>query len=260
MDKVNFLSKYIRHQLFAGNLHAVHSPFLFNFYSDMLSGKQYYDFENIEKQRAELLQNTDILEIMDLGAGSGKLHAHKRQIKQIAENSEKPRAQAQAIFQIACHAKPKTMVELGTSLGITTMYLASVDRRSTVHTFEGCPNTLGKAKENFNRWGYTNIQPHLGDFATTLPNYLNTRPKLDVVFFDGNHKYLPNIQYFEWCLPYTHNDTFFVFDDIYWSHEMEKAWKEIQNHPSVRVSIDFFHFGLIIFKKELTPQKFTLKI
>ncbi|HEX8547054.1 MAG TPA: class I SAM-dependent methyltransferase, partial [Cytophagaceae bacterium] len=84
--------------------------------------------------------------------------------------------------------------------------------------------------------------------------------KLDMVFFDANHKYDPTLNYFNLCLQKVHEESIFIFDDIYWSKEMTKAWKEIIAHPSVILSIDLFHFGLVFFRKNQPKQHFKLKI
>jgi len=61
-------------------------------------------------------------------------------------------------------------------------------------------------------------------------------------------------------LPLTHNNSIFIFDDIYWSQEMQKAWKEIQQHPEVRVTIDTFYWGLVFFRKEQAKEHFKIRV
>jgi hypothetical protein len=45
-------------------------------------------------------------------------------------------------------------------------------------------------------------------------------------------------------LPYTHDKTAWVFDDIHWSADMEKFWEEIKLNSSFNVCIDIFQMGL----------------
>ena len=81
-----------------------------------------------------------------------------------------------------------------------------------------------------------------------------------IVFFDANHRYEPTIRYFEQCLEKAHEGSCFVFDDIYWSDEMKKAWQFIKDHPSVTVSLDVFWLGIVFFHKRQVKQDFVLKL
>jgi predicted O-methyltransferase YrrM len=260
LDRINFSINFLRHYFQAGTPHAVHSPFIFELYNSLLSHKQYYDFEPFELLRSALLTVNDRISVTDFGAGSKAIKSRERKISDIVKYSEKPKEQVQALFELAVALNPKVIVELGTSLGLTTAYLASVDSRSKVHSFEGCPNTLSLAKSNIDRLEIKNVVFHEGNFDDTLPAFLQQQSQVDFVFFDGNHRYEPTVCYFEWFLPKVTNQTVFIFDDIHWSKEMEKAWEEIKSHPQVIVSIDFFHFGVIFFKKELSRQHFRLKL
>ena len=64
--------------------------------------------------------------------------------------------------------------------------------------------------------------------ANTAKKDINGKIKnIDLVFIDGNHQENPTISYFEKCLNYAHNDTIFIFDDIYWSIGMEMLGKKL---------------------------------
>ena len=58
----------------------------------------------------------------------------------------------------------KKYSRLGTSLGISTAYLASGKADVKVFTFEGCPETAQLAEENFNKMNLGNIDITIGDF------------------------------------------------------------------------------------------------
>ena len=83
---------------------------------------------------------------------------------------------------------------------------------------------------------------------------------LDLVFFDGNHRYEPTIRYYRQLLPAVHEHTVLIFDDIHWSKEMEQAWDKIIKDPAVMLSIDLFFIGLVFFRKEQkVKQHFTIR-
>ncbi len=152
------------------------------------------------------------------------------------------------------------MVELGTSLGITTCYLASGNKDALVYTFEGAPQIAAVANKNFQHLNFKNILLVQGNFDDTLSAQLTKIPSVNFAFVDGNHRKQPTINYFYQLLEKANENSIFIFDDIHWSNEMEEAWKEIQNHTSVTLTIDLFFIGIVFFRKEQKiPQHFAIR-
>jgi predicted O-methyltransferase YrrM len=261
LGKISFLIKYICFLFTSGNEHGLHSPFVFNLYSQGLRPKKkFYIFDKIEALRRELLVSNEIVEIVDLGAGSKIKKNTKRSIKSIAETAAKPPQLAQLLFKLIAYCKPKTILDLGSSLGLTTIYQASVDSESQVFTFEGSPSLAKIATSNFNKLEAKNIRMIEGNIDATLPQIINSLEKIDYVFFDANHRMEPTLRYFEICLQKAHNDTVFVFDDIHWSGEMEQAWEKIKAHDQVMITVDMFFVGLVFLRKNQPKQHFKLRI
>jgi predicted O-methyltransferase YrrM len=218
----------------------------------------YYSFDKIELLRKKLLASQRQIDVTDMGAGK----SGKRTISEIAQRSAKSAKYCQLLFRIAYHLKPATILELGTSLGISTNYLASADPKAKIITIEGCPNTAAEAKKNFESLGLKNIESVIGNFDSTLPAVLANSQQLTaigLIFIDGNHRKEPTINYFSQCLSHATNDSVFIFDDIHWSDEMEEAWEEIKAHPQVTVTIDLFFLGLVFFRKEQAKENFTVR-
>jgi predicted O-methyltransferase YrrM len=259
MDKVFFASKYLKYSRLKKNAHGIHSPFVFGLYNYVINHKaHYYAYPLLDSIRNELLKDQRMISIKDLGAGSGFGLRDKRKIKQIAKTSAKSPKHARLLFRLANHFQPKTILEIGTSLGISTMHLAIAQAKSKVITIEGCPETRKIALENFEKAGLDNIVSHEGNFDTLLPGILSETNQLDLVFFDGNHRKEPTLKYFEMCLKKAGNESVFIFDDIYWSKEMADAWETIKAHPKVTVSIDLFQLGIVFFRKEQAKEHFIL--
>ncbi|RYU93511.1 O-methyltransferase [Emticicia agri] len=251
---------YLKYLFRAGNEHSLHSPFLFDFYLKVLKDSTFEsDFSAIETLRADLLNDVHEIEITDLGAGSKLSQSNRRRVKDIAKNSQKPARLAQLFYRIIRYYNYETILDLGTSLGITTAYLAKANKSGKVFTFEGCPNTAVIARDNFRALGIENTQIVIGNLNETLTPELNKIDTIDFAFFDANHRYEPTIDYFEKCLAKAHEDTCFIFDDIYWSKGMKKAWQTISNHPQVTVSIDIFWVGIVFFRKKQPKQHFILR-
>lgn len=253
------LKAYLSHLIRSKNQYAIHSPFVFDFYMSVVRTKERNPNENeIEKRRKELLKNTEILSITDLGAGSFFSKSNKRSIRSIAKHSLKSTRWASFLSKIIAHYRYETILDLGTSFGTTTAYFAQ-QTKGIVHTFEGCPTIAQVAEQTFQKLALSNVKQYIGDIQTTLPSFFATHKQVDFVFFDANHQYEPTLAYFHQCLPYIHENSCFVFDDIHWSKEMEKAWETIQSHPDVTVSLDFYQVGVVFFRKGQAKEHFILR-
>jgi predicted O-methyltransferase YrrM len=245
--------KYLRYYFTAsnGSGHGVHSPFVFDFITNVLKDKNIYgSYNKIEEQRKKLLVNTATIEVEDFGAGSSIFKSNQRIVKNIAATSLKPKKYAQLLFRIAQYYKPATIIELGTSLGITTAYLASGNTNSKVYTCEGSKNIAAIAENNFYELGLKNIELIKGDFDQTLPPLLSKLNKIDLAFIDGNHRKEATLDYFAQLLKHSTNATILIFDDIHWSAEMEAAWTTIQLNPAVTLTIDLFFIGIVLINND----------
>lgn len=250
---VQLAFKYLHYYFTAenGKGHGVHSPFVFDFIQHVLNDDRiFYAYQPIENLRQLLLHDTRVLEIEDFGAGSRIKKTNQRSVSAIAKFSLKPVKYGQLLFRIIDHYAPKHLLELGTSLGITSAYLAMANPSASLTTMEDTHSVATIARENFQKLGVKNISVIEGNFDHTLPLWLAEKQKIDFAFIDGNHRYHPTMDYFHQLLSHIHEYSILVFDDIHWSSEMEKAWTEIKNHPSVTLSIDLFFIGMVFFRKE----------
>lgn len=159
------------------------------------------------------------------------------------------------IFRLANWASPKTILELGTSLGVGAMYLASGMRSARFITLEGCTDFARVARTNLEILDLRNVEVVTGEFDTTLPQVLQNLQKLDFVFLDGNHRSEPTLRYFETCLPFSQEKTVFVFDDAHWSSGMAQVWEQIKQHPRVTLTVDFFEISLAFINPEFREKQ-----
>lgn len=262
-SKFQLATKYINYWLhaFNGKGHGVHSPFVFDFITNVLNDKRsFYCYEKIEALRATLKADNTVLTLEDFGAGS-RVHAEvKRSVAAIANSSLKPKRFSQLLFRMVNHYQPATVLELGTSLGITTAYLASAKADAQVTTMEGAKAVAAIAQQNFKALELQNIQLVQGNFDNTLPATLQQLKTVDFAFIDGNHRLQPTLNYFEQLLPRINEHSILIFDDVHWSEEMEEAWEKIKANPAVKLSIDLFFIGIVFFKKDFKEkQSFSIK-
>lgn len=251
---------FLKYYLKAGNAHSIHSPFIFDLYTKVYKDfSPNPDFEKIEEIRSELKNNPELISIEDMGAGSRLNISLERTVEDIARKSLKSPFWCRFFYRLIRHYDYKNILELGTSLGITTSYLSMAAPDGKIWTIEGCENTLNVARDGFEKLHLRNLFLVNGNIDHCLKDIVERIGPLDFVLFDANHRYQPTLTYFEQCYARAGENTVFIFDDIYWSSEMKKAWKEICKDPRVSLSVDFFHIGLVFFRTGVEKQHFVLK-
>jgi predicted O-methyltransferase YrrM len=257
-SKFELALKYIRYYLTASNGkgHGIHSPFVFQFITEILNDKTRYPaYDIVEALRKKLKKDHTGLTIEDLGAGSAIDKKKQRSIASIASHAVKPKKFGQLLFRMVKKYQPQTIIELGTSLGVTTSYLSLSNPSSTVVTFEGAESVAEKALENFNSLGLQNVRLVQGNFNETLGKAISSLSSVDLAFIDGNHRKEPTINYFTTILPKINNSSVMILDDIHWSADMEEAWNYCKEHQAVTVSIDLFFMGILFFRKEIREKQ-----
>ncbi len=252
--------QYIKHYFVSKHRgHDVHSPFVFSFINNiLLNDGEFYCFEKIEAIREKLLNDNRIIEITDLGAGSKIYKTNKRVISKIAKTSVISGKEAKLLFKIVNYFHPQNIIELGTSLGISTLYLANTAKQAQVYTIEGDKQIYNIANSYFNLLEQNNIKSFNNNFDDILPEILDELEYVDCAYIDGNHTKEATLRYFNLLLPKLTNKSVLIFDDIYWSKEMLSAWNEIKANKQVKVTIDLFYFGIVMFRTEQPKEDFKL--
>ena len=275
--------QFLKFYWFADTRYRIHSPFVYEFTQEVLEDdRKFYVFKQAEILRGNLLLNKNTIEVTDFGAGSHVDGVKKqRVISNIAKSALSPAFQCRWLFKIVQLYAPKNLIELGTSLGISTLYLnEAAPQNAKLFTLEGAEGISKLAQkvfevyytpnkiEGFERYDTKLLKPEtqiqtitqgnkikninlvVGRFEETFIPTLNLMQEVDLAFLDGNHRYEATIDYFEKILPFTNVNSVLIFDDIYWSEEMKRAWENIKNHPSVTLTMDLFWCGLVFFRKE----------
>ncbi len=250
--------KYLNYYFTASNGkgHGIHSPFVFEFITKVINDRSHYPaYDKVEGLRWQLLMDNTVLNIEDFGAGSSTPKPDQRTVASIVRSAVKPKKFGQLLFRMVKMIEPKTILELGTSLGITTSYLSLAKPDCNLVTLEGAKEVADIANRNFKTLGLQNISIIEGNFDKTLSSVISPLLSVDFAFIDGNHRQEPTERYFQQLLSKTNNDSVLVFDDIHWSRDMEQAWKTIKKHPSVRCSIDLFFTGIVFFRQEFREKQ-----
>ena len=253
------IKQYIKFLLKSTNQHGVHSPFVYQFVTKCLYDKKKYDaYKNLQKYRKTLKASNTTLQITDLGEGSKTLDNQVRKVSQMVSTSSSSKKEAKLLFRVAKYFKLNSVLELGTSLGMGTYAFALANLNSKITTIEGCKNTSNFTESQFENLDVNNVIFNIGAFSSEIKKLNNAH--FDCIYFDGHHNKEATIKYFETLLPKAHNDSIFIFDDIYWSKEMTEAWEYIKAHNTVTVTVDCFHLGFVFFRKEQAKEHFRIRL
>lgn len=264
---MRFYIQYLMHALRAQSRYQVHSPRVYALIEQVFRHPQPDPIcLPIEQLRARLLRDHRSVWMQDYGAGS-QAHQHQRPgrvrqetVSSIARRAAKPPVLAWMLFQLCRTLKPAMVVELGTSLGLTTAYLAKAAPQASIITVEGAGAIAQQAQQHFHQLGLDHIQLLHGTFSEAIPNILSHLSSPFLLFVDGDHRYESTIAYVRAFLPFLHEGSCIVVDDIHWSREMVQAWKILCTDDRVNLSIDLFFMGLLFQDAgRFQPEHFRLR-
>jgi predicted O-methyltransferase YrrM len=250
----------LRHRWQAKIRHGVHSPFVFAMQDGVLKNAAMLPMATIEKCRTKLLHDQRTFERVDLGAGSRKSNSNRSSVAQFAQRSLQKEHPARILRGLADAVNAQNVLELGTALGITTAYLACDRPNRNVATLEGDPFVLQIAQETWQELELKNITGHCGAFDQLLSTEQLKEHLWDMVLVDGNHTYEATIRYWNTLKDKITPQGCLIFDDIYWSPGMYRAWCEISADPKVGITLDYFDFGVVFLFPRRQKEHYKLRM
>jgi predicted O-methyltransferase YrrM len=254
---IKILREYINYKLNAKGRHGVHSPFVYDLLDKCLRKNVpqsvYKRFISYKKQ---LNRDESYIDVTDLGAGSKKL-SKRRKIKKIARISGSSSKYGKLLFKLVQHYKPKTILELGTSLGVGTFMLANGNPNSKVITLEGCAETSSVSKKMHLEYQTKNVDFVVSDFITYLRNYEG--PNFDFIFIDGDHRGEKLLELLNILDNHIHQESIILLDDIRWNSDMLTAWNQIVSDNRYHLSIDLFRMGIIMLRHHQEKEHFVIR-
>ena len=260
LNNVLLAFKYLLYLISSSTKHGVHSPFVYDFIVNVMekSKNDPQKYHGVEFLRHKMLKSKTKIKMLDFGAK--KKGEYEIPLSKMVKNTAKMAKYARLLHRTCEFYKPKVALEIGTNVGISSMYQALAIPEGYLFTLEGSPSCAEIAVYNLRRLGLENTQVIVGNFDDTLPKVLEQLPKLDYVFFDGNHSMKATLDYFNQCKNLAHNDTIFIFDDINWNEDMNECWQRIKLDEDVKITIDVFFMGIVFFRSENTEKEnFTIR-
>lgn len=252
------LTTLLQYLWYGRSRYHIHSPFVYAFIKKVLRDKRrFYDMDRIALQRALMLKDISAIQVNDLGAGPNnkKPRIAHRKVATIARSTGITRLYGELLFRTVDYYQCKNILELGTGLGVSAMYLASANKHTgRFISIEGDTQIAAIARKNLAALDCRNAEVMIGSIQQCLPNALDQLKHIDLAFMDGDHRCEATIAYFNQLLPYLHENSIVVIDDIHWSEEMTQAWNELRKHPEVKLSIDLYRMGLLFFNPDFRQQ------
>lgn len=257
MSRTYTATQYLSHFFRSKRWDSFHSPFLFSLITFCSDDRISHPlFESIERKRRDLRQSKKVIERHDFGAGTS-YHQIKNTdvISRIARHALSLPFQCRFLYRLVDFTKARQIVELGTSLGISSAYLAIGSPTPRIDTVEGDPEVANVAQKIFDQLRLDNIHLHNMTFDSFIAKGLTADRRIDLLFLDGHHTSAALWKYYHALEPYMSDQTIIMVDDIYWSADMTDGWKKLTALPEVTQSVDCFHFGLLFFKKDFLNRE-----
>lgn len=252
MHRILSFAKYL---ISAKGVHGAHSDFVYKLFFDVFNDdKVFYAFSKIESKRAKLKKMSSVIEVVDFGAKGDGQTVTTRVVSQIAAKSLKHPRYARLLFRLVNFMNYTDILELGTSLGITTLYLSAATKGSviTIDASEAISKIASGLNEEHRKINY-----RMNSFDKELPNLKNQ--SFDFIFIDGDHKGESLLRYYELLRPRLKENGCIVVDDINWSPDMSAAWKQLCGKPDINLSLDLFELGILFSRPGMVKQHHVIR-
>ncbi|MCD7916195.1 MAG: SAM-dependent methyltransferase [Tannerellaceae bacterium] len=250
LRKTILIYRSIRHR----NGHGVHSPFVFNLITKVIEEKRpYYTFHDIELLRKQLIYKEEKITYPDRHH-KGKLRTRSIS-KIVAQEGIKPKHGA-LLFRLANYFKPRSILHIGPSMGLSALYLSSYQTGANCIALEHIEEFATISRWIYERAGRNPVSLQVGAYQNTLPPVLTSLNQLDLVYFNTATETFENEWLFTTCLKYIHDQTVFVIKGIKSNKEMRAFWSAVTGRPKVTVTIDLYSMGLVFFNRKLHKRNY----
>ncbi|MGH7824566.1 MAG: O-methyltransferase [Candidatus Binatia bacterium] len=159
------------------------------------------------------------------------------------------------LYLCANATRAKTILELGSSAGISGCYLASARDCHRFITVEGSSELAKLAETHLSRVA-RNFEVVNASFTDALDRIFPTlRHGVDMAYIDGDKQKHALCRSFERLAPHLNNGSVVVFDDIHWSSEMWEAWQVLRRWKGFSHAITAGRFGVCFWTGDRAEPK-----
>ncbi len=265
------IRKYINHLFYLGKRkgHGIHSPYLFEFVNKVVfnGAGELVPCELVEIHR-KLKRDRTMIPVTGPGAASRVACSREnasgeRSVASFVHRSSVSEKYGALLYRIVHWFKPEQILELGTGLGLSTLYLSAGCRDAALYSIEGNEYRASFAGKLISGSSYGQVAVYCGEMEEKLDDLLALTGGRFVAFMDGNHRREATLKYARKLIDHASErrgeEAVLIVDDIYWSKEMNQAWKELISWPEVRVSVDLFQVGILLLRKDLAKADIKIK-
>lgn len=233
--------------------YGVHSPYMFYLVTMIIEDRNsFYRFSQIENMRKVLKNTTKTLMVGNEG--------EKKEVKissLLKQGSISP-SYDQLLFRLSRYFHPKNILEIGTTIGLSTMYMAAPDSTCNVYTVEKDAGISSLARLNFKRAEFSNIKVLNENVSSPVVTDLIKTNQIDLYYF-GRKASDEDVRCVLECTTNRYSSsTVIMISDIYKTKEREILWNEMKQIKGVRVCLELFFYGILIFNEDLQPQSYNL--
>jgi predicted O-methyltransferase YrrM len=211
----------------------------------------YYRFSDIELLRKKLLLKEDTILFPHRG------RTRRYSVADIAAQKAIRPKQGALLFRLANYFRSQNILQIGASVGLSTLYLTSYAQGVKCIALEKLPAYASIARWVYEKAACASIDLRIGDYSTLLPRILEEMGSVDFVFFNTSRE-PSGAGLFNTCVKYAKADTVFVFEGIKDNITMRRLWKTVCTHPEVTVTLDLYSMGIVFFNKKLHKRDYTV--
>lgn len=247
-NKILLIIDFLQFGVTAHTIDDLDSPFFYDFHKSVVNSLRPIQYDDINAYIKTIKHNTRVVSVNSVGAESKFNKSNKLEIKQIAKSAVSDKYKCSLLLKIVQFFQSNNVLELGTSLGVSALYLSKIDRVKTIDTIEGQSEICDYAKKHINstKIKFTNA------LFTEAFDRLDKR-QFDCIIIDGDHTEEATLSNFKRATELLAPNGIIVLDDIYWSTGMKQAWKEAKSMNKEFHSINLFFYG-ILFKSHALKE------
>ncbi len=242
------------------NEHGVHSPFIFDLITTCFYVKKNnHDLTILSNYKEDLSKNSSLQEIYDFNFLSNILLSEKKKKEKIIKDFGVSNKRTRLLINLIQYLKPRSILEIGTSVGINTVTLASALENFKIITVEENEQSTNISRELFKKYNLKQIELLSGKLDDVLPDVFK-KNTFDFICFKNHGLTKKVLKYFEASVSSIHNNSVCLFKNIHIDKESDQVWEQIKKHEKVTVTIDTFKWGLVFFRKEQEKEHFIIRI
>ncbi|MCE5226042.1 MAG: SAM-dependent methyltransferase [Porphyromonadaceae bacterium] len=233
--------------------YGVHSPFVYNVITKVIEESgSYYPLSDIALTRLKLHYREEMVSYPDK---RNKEKSKQQTIGHLVQKKAISPKQGALLFKLTNYFKPVHILQIGTTMGLSSLYLTSYASGLRCIALESLPEFAAVARETLKE-ARNQIDLRVGNYLNLLPQAIQDLKQLDFVFFNTPNDELSCSLLFNECVKHVHQETVFVFVGIKSSAKMRKIWAEICSHPDVTVTIDLYSLGIVFFNNKLHKRNY----